>query len=146
MKPSYQGNEFRTWRRILPLVAVALALVGPSRLCGQECQQGIKSLTITPGSITALANGPAGNATGTLTVNCPVSPGTVVDTSVSPANGILTCGPAGISGHNKWGISHLSPSPTGGDSLVLLPHGSRSQQPNRRNEQYLPNIYMDRTH
>ena len=35
MKPSYQSNEFRTLGRILPLVAVALALVGPPSAWGQ---------------------------------------------------------------------------------------------------------------
>jgi len=81
VKPSYKWNEFRTFRRILPLVAVGLALASPSRAWGQ-CIPGQApyptaiSVTVSPaiiisGSSTVLTanimlNSQAGFANGAL--------------------------------------------------------------------------------
>jgi len=71
MKPSYKPNEFRTLRRILPLVAVALALAGSPRLWGQCSSQAsnsqVASVTVSPGSV-------VGGSGTTLTATIIVAP------------------------------------------------------------------------
>jgi hypothetical protein len=106
MKDTYNFSEFGSFTRVRQIAVAmlfALTLAGPSRLWGQ-CQQGIQSLTISPGSITALAADPYGTANGTVTLNCPsLYVGTLVDISVSPPNGVLTCGPAAVAAGNQSG-------------------------------------------
>ena len=101
MMDTYNLSEFRSLRRARHIVGavillLALSLAGPPRLWGQ-CQQGIQSFTISPGSIVALAADPYGSASGTVTLNCPSwYQGTLVGISVSPANGALSCAPAAV--------------------------------------------------
>jgi hypothetical protein len=101
MMDTYNLSEFRGFTRARQIAGavillLALTLAGPPRLWGQ-CQQGVASLTFDKGSITALAADPYGSTTGTVTLNC-VSwyQGTVVNISVSPWNGILSCSPATV--------------------------------------------------
>ncbi|MGO8790996.1 MAG: DUF6531 domain-containing protein [Terriglobia bacterium] len=75
MKDTHNLSEFRISTRARQIVAIATLLVsatltGPPRLWGQ-CQQGIAGISLDRGSIIAMAPGPAGNAAGTLRLNCP---------------------------------------------------------------------------
>jgi len=95
MKAAYHSCEFRSFGRILPLVVMALGLVGPRRAWG-DCSQGIASVTFNQGSIIALAPMPWGTAIGTVQLNCPswYEP-TTIAISVTP-NGVLSCTQTGV--------------------------------------------------
>jgi hypothetical protein len=135
MNAANYSAQFRSLGRILPLVAMALALAGPSRLWGQSCQQGIQSVTISPGSIVALASGAQGTANGTVTLNCPsLYQGTILGISDN-SNGVLSCGqptvPAGqssgpfscsaVQGSGTFTLTISLNSATATTSLAVIP-------------------------
>jgi YD repeat-containing protein len=68
MKTANNSPKILSLRRVLPVVAIALALAGVPRAWGQ-CTQGIASFSLSAGSVIALGPG----APGQVTLNCPAT-------------------------------------------------------------------------
>ena len=120
MKASYKTDAFRSFRRILPLVAVALALAGPPRAWGQ-CVQGIKSVVLYQNSVIAGVT----SASGLVTLNCNswYVP-TVIDFYSSPDN-LVQCSSA-IVGEGGTEAGFWCGAQTGASGVYTLRTGVES--------------------